>query len=441
MNPPLAKTPLHDWHVGHHGRMVDFAGWSMPVQYESIVAEHQAVRNAVGLFDISHMGRLAFYGAGAGEFLESLLTRRVSDMSPGQIRYSLITNEAGGILDDVLLYRLEGATAHGHTVAPDEISYLLVVNASNRQKILNWINARLSGDVACSDETFNTAMIAVQGPAARKLVCEMLSIGLENMRYYYGARIGSSPSLNVISRTGYTGEDGFELIVPAEDALGLWEKLMLVGKQAGAIPVGLGARDTLRLEAAMPLYGHELSESIDPLMAGLDFAVNLENRRFPGSDSLSRITARPRELLRVGLELTSKRVPREGFAIRRLPNSAAMKRLESLRKQMGEHPTSLDMVELVMELEEEFDVSIPDLAAEEIQSDAEAIEYLQKELIGAPIGNITSGTFSPTLHRSIAMGYVQAEYSKPGTDLGIDIRGQIEPAHVVPLPFYRRRKK
>ncbi len=441
MNPLLAKTPLYDWHLGHQGRMVDFAGWSMPVQYESIVAEHQAVRSAVGLFDISHMGRLAFSGAGAARFLDSLLTRRVSDMQPGQIRYSLVTNDAGGILDDVLLYRLEGATTSGNAAGNDDISYLLVVNASNRQKILDWIAAHLEGDVICSDETFNTAMIAVQGPAARRLVCEELNAGLENMRYYYGARIGSSPGLNVISRTGYTGEDGFELIVPAEAALGLWEKLLYGSKQSGARPVGLGARDTLRLEAAMPLYGHELSESIDPITAGLDFAVNLENRQFPGRDSLARIAARPREHVRVGLELSGKRVPREGFAVRRSPNSAAMKRLESLRKQLGEHPSSLDMVELVMELEEEFELSIPDLAAEEIQSDAQAIEYLQKQIAGAPIGNVTSGTFSPTLQRPIAMGYVRAEFSKPGTELAIDIRGQMEPARVAPLPFYRRPKK
>jgi aminomethyltransferase len=345
----------------------------MPVQYESIVAEHEAVRKAVGLFDISHMGRLAFTGPGATEFLDGLLTRRVSDMQPGQIRYSLVTNDAGGILDDVLLYRL-GAGSSGD----GEIPYLLVVNASNRQKILDWIIWHLPGhQVVCTDETLATAMIAVQGPAARKLVMDVVHPGLEHMRYYHGKKVGPSGELNIISRTGYTGEDGFELIVPAAAGADLWEKILAAGRDRGAVPVGLGARDTLRLEAAMPLYGHELSESIDPFTAGLDFAVNLENRSFPGRDALARIATSPRERVKVGIELSGKRVPREGYAVRRGSQT---------------------------------------------------------------IGEVSSGTFSPTLKRPIAMGYVQADSAHLGTEVAIDIRGQLESARVVPLPFYKRPK-
>lgn len=379
---PLFKTPLYEWHVAHHGRMVDFAGWSMPVQYESIVAEHEAVRRAVGLFDISHMGRLAFTGSGSCAFLDSLLTRRVADMRPGQIRYSLVTNASGGILDDVLLYRLDHPAAE----------FLLVVNASNRQKILDWIRQHLPDrGVICRDETFATAMIAVQGPAARKLVADVLQLDLAAIRYYHGRSIGAGSELNVVSRTGYTGEDGFELIAPASAANGLWERLLAAGRQSAAAPAGLGARDTLRLEAAMPLYGHELSESIDPFTAGLDFAVNL-SRDFVGSEALTRISARPRERVRVGLELAGKRVPRESFSICRWSDAA--------------HSASAE------------------------NSPAESNS----------VGDVTSGTFSPTLKCPIAMGYVQAEVSEPGSDLAIDIRGQLAPARVVPLPFYRRAK-
>jgi aminomethyltransferase len=440
MTPPLAKTPLYDWHVAHRGRMVDFAGWSMPVQYESIVAEHEAVRNAVGLFDISHMGRLTFSGAGATEFLDGLLTRRVSDMQPGQIRYSLMTNDAAGILDDVLLYRLQAGSGRDGAVP-----YLLVVNASNRQKILDWIGSHLEGHgVVCSDETFATAMIAVQGPAARKIVAEVVETDLSAMRYYHGRNVGSKGELNVISRTGYTGEDGYELIVPATAAtVDLWDKILAAGRQSGARPIGLGARDTLRLEAAMPLYGHELSESIDPFTAGLDFAVNLENRNFPGRDALARIARAPRRRVRVGLELAGKRVPREGYVIRRGSAAGAARLHGVLHERLGaenDQLNSLDVVELFMELEEEFDINIPDLAAENIQTVGQAIEYIEKTAVGAALGEVSSGTFSPTLKRPIAMAYVQADAALPGTEVAIDIRGQMEPARVVPLPFYRRPK-
>jgi aminomethyltransferase len=436
MSPPLAKTPLYEWHVAHHGRMVDFAGWSMPVQYESIVAEHEAVRRAVGLFDISHMGRLTFAGAGATEFLDGLLTRRVSDMQPGQIRYSLITNDAGGILDDVLLYRLSDGSGGDH-----EIPYLLVVNASNRQKILDWIGSHLEGhDVVCTDQTFATAMIAVQGPAARKLVAEVVEMDLSAMRYYHGRNVGSAGELKVISRTGYTGEDGFELILPAAAGADLWEKILAAGRQLSAIPVGLGARDTLRLEAAMPLYGHELSESIDPFTAGLDFAVNLENRKFHGSDVLARIAREPRERVRVGFELDGKRVPREGYVIRRGPTASGAAVIDAVQKQLEATGTSINVVELVKELEEEFHVVIPEDTSGEVRSIGDALEYLAKVIGDAAIGEVSSGTFSPTLKRPIAMGYVQANAAAPGTELTIDIRGQLEPARVVPLPFYRRPK-
>jgi aminomethyltransferase len=373
MNSPLAKTPLHDWHAAHGGKLVDFAGWSMPVHYGSIVAEHQATRKAAGLFDVSHMGRFRFAGPGGGDFLEGLLTRRVADMAVGQIRYGLVTNEAGGILDDVLVYRLAGARG--------EPFHLLVVNASNRQKILNWVRFRLSGrdDVLLNDVTRETAMIAVQGPLALRLAQPLVAPDLAGIKYYHGVQTEITGQPAIVSRTGYTGEDGFELTVPAEAAVGMWEKLLAADREQGVMAAGLGARDTLRLEAAMPLYGHELSEEINPFEAGLGFAVNLENRMFPGHDALAKIKQSPRIRVRVGLELAGKRVPREHYPI--------LHASEAARSQVGE---------------------------------------------------ITSGTFSPTLERPIAMGYVRPELAEPGTELFVDIRGQAEAARVVHLPFYRR---
>ena len=233
---PLAKTPLNDWHAAHGGKLVDFAGWSMPVHYGSIVAEHQATRRAAGLFDVSHMGRLKFAGPSGGDFLEGLLTRRVADMSVGQIRYGLVTNEAGGILDDVLVYRL--ADAGGDS------SHLLVVNASNRQKILNWVRFRLSGrdDVLLNDVTRETAMIAVQGPLALRLAQSLVAADLGGMKYYHGVQAEISGQPAIVSRTGYTGEDGFELTVPAEAAIGIWEKLLAAGQAQGVMAAGWRSR-------------------------------------------------------------------------------------------------------------------------------------------------------------------------------------------------------
>lgn len=375
MTSPLARTPLYDWHAAHGGRLVDFAGWEMPVQYASIVAEHVATRTHCGLFDVSHMARFRFTGAHAGEFLEGLLTRRVVDMKPGQIRYSLVTNESGGILDDVLVYCLP----HRHPKGDDEhvageVDFAMVVNASNRTKIATWIARHLAGrqGVTFVDRTLDTAMIAVQGPRAIELVQPLVEIDLAAMKYYTARRTKIAGHDALVSRTGYTGEDGVELIVPSGDVTGVWERLVA----AGATPAGLGARDTLRLEAAMPLYGHELSEEIDPIQAGLKFAVNVKDRSFPGRDAIARRMTDAATPRRVGMVLEGKRVPREGYP------------LVCGSKQ---------------------------------------------------VGAVTSGTFSPTLERPIAIGYVEADSAAAGTKIEIDIRGRAEPATIVELPFYTRR--
>lgn len=357
----MLKTPLYDRHVALGGRIVDFAGWAMPVQYSSIIAEHHAVRQFGGLFDISHMGRLQVSGPDAAALVERLVTCRVAGMKDGQVRYGLVTNEAGGVLDDVLVYRL------------GEQDLLVVVNASNREKVVGWVESHLGDfDASLRDETFETAMIALQGPAA----AGMLASTFTALRYYTCVR---SPVLKIdalVSRTGYTGEDGFEFIIPATDAAEFWDRFLAAGRSFGLLPCGLGCRDTLRLEAAMPLYGHELSEDIDPITAGLGFAVALE-KEFIGREAIAAIKERGPDRVRVGLRLAGKRIAREGTAV---------------------------------------------LSG------------------GETVGVVTSGTYSPTLQASIAMAYVPPGLAAAGTGLAVDLRGKQEAAEVVPLPFYRRSK-
>lgn len=376
-------TPLHDWHVGHGARMVDFAGWRMPVQYTSIIEEHDATRQAVGLTDISHMGRLRFEGPGAAVFLAELLTRRVADMVPGQIRYSLVTNDAGGILDDVLV-----GYYHNDYGQP---YYVVVVNASNREKIVRWIHEHLpperanrpGAEVLFSDVTRLWAMFAVQGPKSIDLLQPFVDVDLATMRYYRGAQTrilhpDARRQGGIISRTGYTGEDGFELSVGAEIAEGVWGAILTRGKPLGAIATGIGCRDTLRLEAGMPLYGHELSEDINPFEAGLGFACHLVGYNFPGRDALLAIEKTPPPRTRVGLELAGRRPAREGNEV-----------------------------------------------------------FFGGELVG----HVTSGTYSPTLKKPIAMAYVRPGFADLGRELFVDIRGTKAAATVVELPFYQHRAK
>jgi len=381
-SPPL-RSPLYDWHRAHGGRMIDFAGWSVPVQYTSIIEEHRAIRQRVGIADISHMGRLRFEGPGAPVFLAELLTRRVADMDDNQIRYSLVTNDEGGILDDVLV-------GHYHNDYGQPY-YVLVVNAANRARIVEWIAAHLprqraerpGHEVVWTDVTRLWAMFAVQGPRSVDLLQPLVDEDLKGMRYYRGAQVrilhpAAQRQGGIISRTGYTGEDGFELSVGATIAEGVWRAIIEWGEPLGIVPAGIGSRDTLRLEAGMPLYGHELSEEVNPFQAGLEFACYLTGYDFPGRDALKRIEAAPRDRTLVGLELPGRRIARQGCPI----------------------------------------------LAE-----------------GRPVGEVTSGTFAPTLQKSIAMGYVPPQHAEPGTELAVEIRGRREPARVVPLPFYRRQKK
>jgi aminomethyltransferase len=357
-----SRTPLFDWHLANGARIVDFAGWDMPVQYTSIVEEHNAVRNAAGIFDISHMGRLSFVGDDTLALLQQVFTNNVATMKDFQVRYGLICNEQGGIRDDVLVYRWP-------------YGYAMVVNASNRQKIVAWLSQQKGGrKVEASDRTTATCMIALPGPKAVEMSQGFTQADAGTLGYYFATATTYKGKPCILSRTGYTGEDGLEFIVPAELGVTLWSELL--GR--GARPCGLGARDTLRLEAAMPLYGHELSEDIDPFQAGLSWAVKLSKGEFIGKGAL--VTRRENSQLRqrVGLVLGGKRIAREG-----------------------------------------------------------AVVYHQ----GREIGKVTSGTFSPTLTQSIAMAYVDPLCTQLNFACDVDIRGKSEPARVAALPFYSRKHK
>ena len=357
----IPKTALYQQHVDLGARMVEFAGWIMPVVYTGIVEEHQAVRSHAGLFDIGHMARLSFGGPDALKLLELVCTNNIATMKDGQARYSLICNETGCILDDVLVYKWS-------------YGYSMVVNASNRAKIVAWLLHHKAGmNVELKDQTMETAMIAIQGPRAIGMVQGLTEADPASLKYYFAVATRCMGQQCVLSRTGYTGEDGVEIMIGNAYANALWDELEAMGGK----PAGLGCRDTLRLEAAMPLYGHELSESIDPLQAGLNWAVKFDKGDFIGKAAMLKRKDQPDLPVRVGLELEGKRPAREGCAIR---------------------------------------------------------------LNGKNIGTVTSGTFTPTLQKSIAMGYVPRAQSAIGTVLSIDIRGQSQPAKVVKLPFYSRSK-
>jgi aminomethyltransferase len=360
----MLKTAVHDWHVNNHGRMVDFAGWSMPVQYSTITDEHTAVRSAAGLFDIGHMGRLRFTGNDACSFLDYVVTNDVTRLKPGDIRYALVTNQSGGILDDVLVYRFDDC-------------YMLVVNASNREKIIGWLTQH-SGkfEVEIEDQTLSHFMLALQGPKAIDILSGLVDIGLATMKYYSGHYTNINGVAGIVTRTGYTGEDGFEVIVPAVTAAELWRDLIDAGQSHGLKPAGLGCRDTLRLESGMPLYGHEMNESTDPFTAGLSFGVKLKAGDFIGKEALIKTSQRDDLKVRVGLQLDGRRIAREDIEV-----------------------------------------------------------YRGKQLAG----HVTSGTFSPTLQKSIAMAYVDNNCSAVGTEFNVNIRGNEYPAKVVALPFYKRR--
>jgi aminomethyltransferase len=364
----LKRTPLFAIHRELGARLVEFGGWEMPVQYSSILEEHRAVRERVGLFDVCHMGEFRVEGPGALDLLQSWVPNDVGRLTIGQALYTQACRPDGGTIDDLLIYRLE----------PER--YMVVVNASTMEKDWQWLGEHASGRAGftLSNISDETGLLALQGPLARSVLQPLTSVPLDEITYYHciSGTVAGIPAL--ISRTGYTGEDGFELYVTAGDAPRLWRALMEAGAPHGLLPAGLGARDTLRLEAGLCLYGHELTEEITPLEAGLGWSVKLQKGcDFVGREALLRQKEHglPRKL--IGLELRERGVPRAEYAILR----------------DGEH-----------------------------------------------IGIVTSGTHAPTLNRAIALGFVAPEHAAVGTEIAVEIRGKAVPATIVALPFYRRPK-
>jgi len=365
----LKKTPMYESHVERGGRVVEFAGFLMPVSYDGIVVEHERVRNAVGLFDVSHMGEIEITGSSASAFADYVVTNNVEKLTEGQICYTVACNERGKILDDLLVYKF----------SPERI--LLVVNAVNTEKIFTHLQNVATDGVIIENLSNRVGQIAVQGPKSLELLlrsdlCSPVRDHLEALRYYHFVTFNSAGSEVLLSRTGYTGELGYEIYIAADEALGVWNELLEAGKAMGVTPIGLGARDTLRFEASYCLYGHELDEETSPLEVGLLWLVKLKKGKFIGCEALTaeQESGSPRML--AGFEIEGRGIARQGYTV---------------------------------------------------------------TYRGTEVGRVTSGTFAPYLKKSLAMALVTSSAPQDGEGFAIELRGRSVPARCVGLPFYRSR--
>jgi aminomethyltransferase len=366
-NSAVQQTPLITQHRAAGAKLVDFAGWEMPIQYSGVVDEYHAVRGKAGLFDVSHMGRLMATGPGAAAFLQRTTTNDVGKLTVGQAHYSMVCNEQGGIKDDIFVYRLKSE------------EYLLCVNASNRDKIFQWLwSYQHDKTVTLEDHSAKLGQIAIQGPLSRDILSALGGYAVTNLKLHHTCETTLGSMQTLVARTGYTGELGFEIYVAADCIGTLWERLMEQGRASGLKPAGLGARDLLRLEMGYLLYGNDISEDTTPLEAGVDWTVSFQKGEFIGRDALlvQRQAGVPRRF--VGFELLEKAVPRHGFKI------------------LGSGSSQV-------------------------------------------IGEVTSGNLSPLLQKGIGLGYVPVAQAAPGTAIMIDIRGKAVPAHIVNTPFYKRK--
>ncbi len=357
---PVLRSPLDAFHRAHGARMTQFAGWEMPLQFTGIIAEHLAVRRAAGLFDISHMGQIEVSGKTALRDLQRIATKNLAPISVGRAVYCLLCNHEGGILDDIIVYRR------------GENSFLIIVNAANSTKDFDWLKEHSGEATAVADLSRSRALFAVQGPDSAKILGQLTSQSLSDLYYFRFRDDVLSGFPVIVARTGYTGEDGFEISVEHGHAVGLWNSLLEAGDSFGMKLAGLGARDTLRLEMAYSLYGMEISESVSPFEADLHKAVSLDKGDFIGRDAIIRIGKESRRTL-VGLEMLEKGIPRPHFPVK---SSATV------------------------------------------------------------VGRVASGTMSPSLRRGIAMAFVQKELSEVGTVLDVEIRGCDRSAIVVKTPFW-----
>jgi len=354
------KLPLHEEHLQKGARMGDFGGWLVPLFYTSIMEEHTAIRTRAGVFDISHMGEFFVEGSGALDYLEKNLPRRISPVKFGQAIYMPLINDRGGMVDDIIVYRMQ------------EQKFLIIVNAGNIKKDFEWFKARVPQGVTLTDQSDEMGLLALQGPLSQTILFECFGAFYKDLRRFHYKDFEGG----VIARTGYTGEDGYEIMIPKPKLKQIWDVLFRVGAKHGILPVGFGARDTLRLEAAMPLYGHELNDELTPLEADLEWAIDLTKNEFPGSAVLKKQKETGIQKKRVGFEMIERGIPRQGFEI-------------------------------------------------------------QKN--GKTIGTVTSGSFIPTTGKNIGMAYVAAAEAKTGNAIDIIVRGKPVKAVLVSLPFYKRK--
>ena len=357
----VKKTPFHKYHVEAGAKMVPFAGYMMPIQYTGITDEHLAVRKSVGMFDLSHMGEFEISGPGALGFIQKMTTNDASQLQVGQIQYSIFCYDDGGIVDDLLVYRL-----------PDK--YMLVVNASNIQKDFDWLKSRLDKGVELKNISDQIGMLAIQGPHAQKVMALVTDYNLDSVPYYHFANMKVGKHSLLISRTGYTGEDGFEMYIPPHMCDDLWHACYEAGRKYDMKLIGLGARDSLRLEMKMSLYGNDIDKTTTPIEAGLAWVVNFDKGAFTGRNVLLKQKEEKPTRRLICLEMEGKVFPRHGY-------------------------------ELVHE--------------------------------GKTVGHVTSGTFSPSLEKPVAMGYLPLSLTKIGSTVQVKVRDRLFPAVVVKPPFYK----
>ncbi len=365
-DPILRRTPLYEAHVAAGAKIVDFAGWEMPVQYKGLIDEHRAVRTAAGLFDCSHMGEFWIAGPGALEFVQSFTPNDAAKLALGRIHYSALLTHEGTFIDDLLVYRM------------GEQEFMLVVNASNIAGDFAWVESlpRPPG-VTLVNRSDEFALLALQGPRSLEILRQITPTDLAAIKYYGFVRGDLDGKFGLISRTGYTGEDGFELFVAPHHALDLWHTMLAAGEAFGLVPAGLGARDTLRLEAGMALYGHEIDRATTPWDARLDWTVKLDKGDFVGRAALVAARARGESRHLVGYEVEGRGIARQGCAI------------------------------------------LKD---------------------GKQVGVVTSGTWSPTFEKALGMAYVPVAMAAVGTGIEIDVRGKSLQARITALPFYKRSR-
>ncbi len=370
MSDTLNKTPLNEVHRALGGKMVDFGGWDMPVQYPAgVIAEHMRTRTEAGLFDVSHMGEIHVDGKDAIPFVNSLTTNDVTKLVDGQAHYSALTNENGGVIDDLLVYRF------------GEEKLFLVVNAGTQEKDWAWISSNKGNfDINLRHASTEYCQIAIQGPKATEMLQTITGTSLSEIKYYHFTTGKVDGVSSIISRTGYTGEDGFEVYAEASKAVQLWNKMLEIGNygsENGILPCGLAARNTLRLESAMSLYGHELGDDISPLEANLGWICKLNKEKFTGKDALVKLKESGLKRKLVGFEVSDKGIARDGFSV-----------------------------------------------------------YVNGEKCGV----VTSGSPAPFLKKNIGLAFVPTEFATIGQEIQIDVRGKMLAAKIVPTPFYKREK-